>query len=78
MDTMKKRSRGGGEKQEDEPDFVPQVSKTRRPTTSIHTEMTALSDKQRQQILMENLLINRRIVESAPVRKRGEYCVIIK
>ncbi|XP_067930714.1 uncharacterized protein [Watersipora subatra] len=76
METMKKRNRTNNEKEESDPEkpylYLPDAPKTRRPTTSIHTEFSSLTEKQREIIMVENLKVDKeRLVESAPTRKRG-------
>ena len=84
METMQKRNRtgntekadgGDNDDEDDEGEDKPAVlldKRKQRPKTSALTDMPPLSDKQKEKILMKNLLLNKpRLVESAPARKRG-------
>lgn len=70
------RAESEEEGEDEERDEKPVIDKRKqRPKTSALTDMPPLSDKQREKILMKNLLLSKpRLVESAPpARKRGKY-----
>lgn len=83
METMQERKRNAKEddkydSDDDRDDMSPTQAeiaalRKRRPNTSALSNMPTFSEKQKEKIIMKNLLLNRpRLVESAPTRKRGK------
>lgn len=74
MQTMQKRNRVTAGKEKGELDEYRPVEPRKRPVTqsSPHMPITHLTDREKEQLIMQNLLINKpRLVESAPACKRG-------